>query len=214
MVFNSGGNAPKVTLTKPTYTTEEETITTEQEIQSTTEPTTMPVSFANKDVAYSWALQNTYDNFNDYNENAGKHVYYCKKDVNNDGVPELITHTGNMDYVVYTFDNNNKLVQIGGVNLGSSALFFSNNPRYPGIFTFHVGGGLERYGYLSIKNNKLKDEDLWDEDYSGYYVENNERTERIVEYSNDKALIAESKKVYQEKQYVKSEEFKPDISLK
>ena len=38
--------------------------------------------------------------------------------------------------------------------------------EYPGIFYFTVGGGANHYGYMSIKNQKLSFEDLWEENYA------------------------------------------------
>ncbi|MDR1805970.1 MAG: hypothetical protein LBQ80_04270 [Clostridium sp.] len=118
-------------------------------------------------------------------------IYYCEKDLDNDGVTELITSNG-YQQVFYAFANN-QIIKLGAYEFIDQNPFFSNNKKYPGIFLFNVGGGLERYRYLSLSNNKISVEYLWDEDFSGYFVEHKERTQRIIEYTKNKDLIAESK---------------------
>ena len=121
--------------------------------------------------------------------------YFTLKDLDNNGTPKLVIMTNWMNVAVYTF--NDGLIKIGSQNFatGTTRLFFSDNPAYSGIFTFFVGGGLAHYGYMSIKDNQLIYEELWNEAYSGYYIENEGRN-RIEEFSNDKGLVNESKIVY------------------
>jgi len=123
--------------------------------------------------------------------------YFVLKDLDNDGTSELVIMTNWMNVAVYTYSDG--LMKIGSRNFasGTTRLFFSDNPAYPGIFFFFVGGGLEHYGYISIKDNQFIYEDLWNEDYSGFFVERDGRN-RIEELSNDKELIEESRIVYRE----------------
>ena len=115
--------------------------------------------------------------------------YY--KDMDGDGVPELIVDQW-PSITVYTFGGT--VTEIGEYrySTGTARFLGSNNPSYPGIFYFNLGGGLEYYSYITIKDNQLIREDLWNEDYSGW------RENRIEELSDDKALIRESKRVYDE----------------
>jgi len=117
---------------------------------------------------------------------------FLNKDIDGDGVPELIVFQNGTVMTVYTFDGTVKEVGVLQFVTGTERFFHSNNPSYPGIFEFHLGGGLERYGYITIKDNQLIHEELWNEDYSGW------RENRIEELSDDKALIRESKIVYVE----------------
>lgn len=77
---------------------------------------------------------------------------------------------------------------------GIVRFFSSDNSEYPGIFYFTVGGGANHYGYMSIKNQKLSFEDLWEENYAS---ESTDTTENIKALSADKGLIEESKKLYE-----------------
>jgi len=116
--------------------------------------------------------------------------YFALKDLDNDGTPELLVDVNWGNVAVYTF--NDGLIKVGNRNYlaGTFRMFFSDNPAYPGIFYFSVGGGLERYGYMTVKDNEFISEELWNEDYSGW------RENRIEELSKDKGLIKESKNVY------------------
>ena len=115
--------------------------------------------------------------------------YYI--DMDGDGAPELIIKQW-PNITVYTFDGTVTEVGNERFTTGTERFFHSNNPSYPGIFVFHVGGGLYRYGYTTIKDKQLIYEELWNEDFSGW------RENRIEELSDDKGLIRESKRVYDE----------------
>jgi len=119
-------------------------------------------------------------------------VKFYYKDMDDDGVPELIVDQW-PSITVYTFDGDT-VVEVGEdrYSTGTMRFLYSNNPSYPGIFGFHLGGGLERYSYMTIKNKQLIYEELWNEDYSGW------RENRIEELSDDKEIIRESKRVYEE----------------
>lgn len=114
------------------------------------------------------------------------------RDLDGNGTLELIYRHSDLEVTVYTYDNGVKKIDFHNFASGSTRLFTSDNPSYPGLFEFHVSGGLEKYTYITIKNEKLLFKELWDEDYSDFY----EDRERIVEYTSDKSLIEESKRLY------------------
>ena len=140
--------------------------------------------------AYITLLKDLYEN-----EYANDVFEYCFKDLNNNKNLELIVARNGVDITVYSFDD--MLIEIGNINFetGTTKMFFSNNPSYPGIFYFFISGGLEHYGYLFIKDNELIDEKLWNEDFSGISIELGINRGRIEEISTDKQLIEESKTV-------------------
>ncbi len=119
------------------------------------------------------------------------------RDLDNNGVQELILRLSGTKIKVYTFDG--RVTEIGSRDFmtGTLRLLFSENPAYPGILYFTVSGGLEQYGYLTLKDNALTYEKLWDEDYTGRYIKEESR-DRVMEYSSDKQLIEESRISYQE----------------
>lgn len=121
------------------------------------------------------------------------------KDLDNNGIPELvIAKNGANNITVYTFIDT--VVEVGNHNFatGTTRLFFTDNSSYPGMFFYFAGGGLNHYGYITIKDNKLMYEELWNEDYSGISKELGISRQRIEEFSADKQLINESRKVYKE----------------
>lgn len=133
--------------------------------------------------------EKAYDEF--INQLNGKDSYYAKQDINGDGYDELIVKE-NTAVTVYSF--NGEVYEIGSHDFltATARLFYSENERFPGIFYFTVGGGVNHYGYMTIKNSELTFEDLWEEDYSG--ITDNDTP--IREISSNTELIAESKKAY------------------
>ena len=132
------------------------------------------------------------DDWERYNNQVNMEYYFALKDLDNDGVQELLIRTNWGNITAYTFKEG--LNKVGSCNFptGTERLFFSDNPTYPGMFNYHLGGGLEHYGYMTIKDNQLTYEELWNEDYSEW------RENRIEEFSKDKGLINESKILYSE----------------
>lgn len=127
------------------------------------------------------------------------YLYYFCKNIDGAGAPELfvIDHAveDGDQLKVYTYKDD--VEEIGSRFLnGTTRLLYSEDPSCPGVFTFDVGGGLERYGYITVQDGKLLESELWNEDYSGFHKDR----ERIEELSSDKLLISESKKVYKENQ--------------
>jgi len=158
--------------------------------------------FEEPESAYAAFLNNLYsgdedpknlyekDELDYYGYDDDMEFYYVTKDLDNDGTLELLIKNNHMNVAVYTYDEDLKKVGNIVFSTGTSRFLYSNNPDYPYIFYFGLGGGLNHYGYVSIKDNQLVYEELWNEDYSGW------RENRIEEFSKDKGLINESKIVY------------------
>lgn len=145
-------------------------------------------------VDYTTFLSDLYEN-----KSSNEELDFSIKDLDNNGIPELIIAKNGVNNIsVYTF--NDTVVEIGNHNFetGTTRLFFTDNSSYPGMFFYFVGGGLDHYGYITIKDNKLMYEELWNEDYSGISKELGISRNIIEEFSADKQLINESRKVYKE----------------
>ncbi|HOV25533.1 MAG TPA: hypothetical protein PK566_04130 [Pseudobacteroides sp.] len=144
-------------------------------------------------VDYTTFLSGLYDN-----KSSDEELYFSIRDLDNNGIPELVIARNGANITVYTY--NDTVVEIGNHDFvtGTTRLFCSDNPLYPGIFFYFAGGGLDHYGYLTIKDNKLMYEELWNEDYSGVSKELGISREKIEELSADKQIINESRKVYKE----------------
>lgn len=125
-------------------------------------------------------------------------IEYVIRDLDNNAIPELIIAENGVAHItVYTFSNT--VVELGNHSFetGSTRLLYSDTPSYPGIFVCYSSGGLDHYGYLTIKDNRLVYEELWNEDYSGISAELGLNRKRIEELSSDKQLIEESRKAYE-----------------
>lgn len=122
---------------------------------------------------------------------------FLVKDVNNNGVPELILCTHGTCLQVYAFEEG-KLIEGGRheFSTGTIRYFISEKEQYPGIFCYYVGGGFEHYCYLSF-DEELKIEKLWNKDFTGI-SEKLEGRKKIENLSDDKSLIEESKKVVED----------------
>lgn len=136
----------------------------------------------------------SYDKY--LNEVDNQNLEYVEKDIDGDGTPELILKE-NVKITVYAYTE--EMIKVGDIDFqtGTTRLLYSENSMYPGIFYYYVSGGLDHYGYVSINDMKLVNEELWNEDYSGILEELGEDREKIEELSDDKELIEESKKVYE-----------------
>lgn len=123
----------------------------------------------------------------------GEKVYYLIKDIDGNGVDELLIKDA-ATISVYTYDDKAKFIQKKDPatgNIGTTRFFASEDKSCPGIFLFGTGGGLEQYNYLTLAGDEVIIEKLWDEDFSDAF----DNRERIIEYSQDKNLIAISKDV-------------------
>ena len=119
-------------------------------------------------------------------------LYYSIKDIDGNGVDDLIVNQ-NTTLTVYTLDDTVKQIDEHDFITGTARFFYSDDKNYPGIFYLTVGGGANHFGYMTIKDQKLVLEDLWEENYAS---ESPNAANSIKELSSDKALISESKEVY------------------
>jgi len=122
----------------------------------------------------------------------GSQAVYHLWDMDGDGAQELLL-TDNGILTVYTLTAD-RVTEVDAYNYGTGSfrMLSSDDPKYPGILTFWVGGGANHYGYMTVKDGKLVNERLWEEAYS--LPENDPG--RVMEFSADKALIAISKTAY------------------
>lgn len=143
------------------------------------------------------------------NKASNEDLEFLEKDLDDNGVSELVIAKNGVNITVYTFSDT--IVEIGSHDFqtGTTRLFFSDNSSYPGIFFYFASGGLDHYGYITIKDNKLMYEKLWNEDYSGISKELGSSRERIEEFSADKQLINESRKVYKENKDLPFQKLQP-----
>lgn len=158
--------------------------------------------------AYQDYLNKIYKSY----KNPDKRLWYFCKDVDQNEIPELFV----FDYdsldsdemmKAYTYQKK-AVVEIGSRCItGTTMLLYSEDSACPGIFTFDVGGGLDRYGYITVQNGKLSETDLWTETIE-------EEGGRKNEISSDKRLIRESKKVYREERRITEFKVKPDNVLR
>lgn len=136
------------------------------------------------------ATAKSYDELLEELIKSGKDIYYTYKDIDGDGTDELLIHE-NTTLTVYTLANGVEMVGEYDFVTGTLRLLYSDDPNFPGIFYFTVGGGKDHYGYLTIKDGSLNFEKLWEYEYSADPV-------KIYEISPNKQLIEESKAAYEE----------------
>ena len=133
----------------------------------------------------------SYENFLNDLKNKQDDLYYYIKDIDANNIDDLLV-LENTKLSVYTYKKSVELIGEQDFLTGTVRFFSSDNINYPGIFYYTVGGGVDHYGYMTIKNNKLQFEELWSEDYSGINGEKG----KIIEISKNENLIKESKKLY------------------
>lgn len=124
------------------------------------------------------------------------YLEYFYKDIDGNGVEDLcITDGRECATTVYTFvDGQIKKFGREAFYTGTTRLFSSENKKYPGIFVFTCGGSADHYHYLSVKDGKLVSEDLWDLEYDETINKYSE--DKVVAFTDDKEIIAESKYLY------------------
>ena len=131
-----------------------------------------------------------------YQQNPSQNTnLYGMRDLDGDGVPELVLLLAGTEVKVYAF--NGTVTEIGGHDFmtGTLRLLYTDHPSYPGILYFTAGGGAEHYGYITVRDHVLVNEKLWDKTLPD---SEDQRAGGIVEYASDKDLIEESKTAYQE----------------
>ena len=85
---------------------------------------------------------------------------FSLQDLDNNGIPELIVRwdmsVDGYTCDIYTYSKGIK--ELGKISLRDE-FYISGNSKFPGLFyCAYAYNGSEAYGYVSIKNNKLKDE--------------------------------------------------------
>lgn len=139
-----------------------------------------------------------------YNQNPD--FYYAVKDIDGNGVKELII-LSNTTITVYTNENGVKQLDSYDFVTGTVRMFSSQNSKYPGIFYFTVGGGCDHYGYLTLNGDNIVTTPLCEYYYSAdepYWVDIND----------DKEMIAEAKALYKENKDIIFLDFEPITNAK
>jgi len=143
----------------------------------------------------------SYANYYDFliglcSNNPEKIASFFVKDIDNNGVEELIVHHDNsMECSFYTIDNGVvKLIEKYDFLTGTTRLLETNDEAYPGLICFTVGGGANHYVYLTIKDGQLSFEKIWDDNYSPSH------DTPTTEYTTDKKLIEVSANAYNNNQ--------------
>ena len=140
-------------------------------------------------VQYLSLLQNQYSGY--------RGAYYTLYDLNGDGEEELLIQDGTKLLVYTQGDNSAQLLVEQDFVGGTSRFLTTGDADYPGLIYFCVGGGKDRYYYLSLDN--MEDGEfvkipLWTDNY-GSYEEGEDG--RITELTDDKKLIELSREAYQ-----------------
>lgn len=125
-------------------------------------------------------------------------LHYIIKDIDNNSSDELIV-LKNTAITVYTSSDKITKLDSHDFYTGTTRLFLSDKKDFPGIFYFCCGGGVNHFGVVNIENNKLVSSQIFEEDYSGILGEKG----KIYELCENKALIEESKRLYNENKDIK-----------
>lgn len=128
--------------------------------------------------------------------------YYTTKDIDGNGIEELIIQN-NTQITVYTYEDNTvKQLDSYDFVTGTFRLFSSQNEAYPGIFYYTVGGGCDHYSYLTLSGENICTTKLCEY----YYSADEPYWENI---SDDKELIAEAKELYNKNKDIEFIKFEP-----
>lgn len=126
---------------------------------------------------------------------------YALRDVNLDGLPELILLQSDVSIAlleIYSYkDGVFKAGEYSDAKVGS-ALRVSDDPLYPGLFDLRWGGGVEHYGYITVVDDLLVYEYLWFNNLAPEEVakENGQPGKNVA--SDNKELIELSANVFSE----------------
>lgn len=127
-------------------------------------------------------------------------LVFSLRDLDQDSIPELLIRQGNEKdqtrrLFVYSYDDGVcKIGECDDPNSFAGTFLFSDHLEYHGLFSCKWGGGIERYGYLSIKGNHLVYEDLW-------LMDRTLDTPEQKDISNNKELINESINLFKSNEY-------------
>jgi len=134
----------------------------------------------------------SYENFLNDLKNKQDDLYYYIKDIDGNNIDDLLV-LENTKLSVYTYEKSVELIGEQDFLTGTVRFFGSDNINYPGVFYYTVSGGVDHYGYMTIKDKKLSFENLWEENYA---TEPQDSVKHIKELSSNKALISESKTLF------------------
>jgi len=121
---------------------------------------------------------------------------FALRNLDNEETPELLIiqqdeNALNAVLTVYAYNGN--VHKIGDYSNQKESFVggfrFSNKLEFPGLFECWWGGGVEHYGYLSVKEKQLVFEDLWRMNLTS-------DTPQKTEISGNKELINESINVF------------------
>lgn len=111
---------------------------------------------------------------------------FALRDLDNNGMPEILVVQSNEDGGILTvYSYNGEIYKIGDYSdskIGISAFVVPENPELQGLFNLWWGGGIEHYGYLSVKDSNLTYEEL-------YYIDRTGDAPEQVNISNNTELI-------------------------
>lgn len=87
---------------------------------------------------------------------------FSMRDIDNNGVPELIVSAGHQFWSVFTYDNDNGIKDIGFAS--KRRYLISSNAKYPGLFAYE--GEQDSYtSYITIKNNVMTQVNVSEENF-------------------------------------------------
>lgn len=133
--------------------------------------------------AYAAVLESLYD--------AEQDKSYAVKDIDGDGMEELLVLDATMAVTVY---NTTGMIGSHTFSTESLRLLDTENAAYPGVICFTVGSGLHHYQYLTVREGKMVVEMLWQFNYSGISAFGSNSTR---EYSEDKQLMEAARLAYE-----------------
>jgi len=121
---------------------------------------------------------------------------FSLRDLDSDGVPELIivqSYEREQIRVISVYSYNCRVYEIGKCNSPNSYagdFRLSDNPMFPGLFSFRWGGSIFRYGYLTVEEGQLVYRDLYNMDHYHY------DPPQQINISDDMELIDESRSLF------------------
>lgn len=121
---------------------------------------------------------------------------YWIQDLDNNGIEEIV-FLNNTTFEIYTY--NGKVTKIGEHDFvtGTACWYYSDNKKFPGIFYSYVEGSGEHFGYLSIDENGIVLENLWE-----FYYTTVSHTDPTTILSDNTELVEESIRLFHEKQEI------------
>lgn len=134
---------------------------------------------------------------------------YAIHNIDHDEQPELLISERGTKLTIYKMLD--CVTEIGNEDFqtGTVRWFFSTDKEHPGVFYYTVGGGADHYSLMTIQDNKLHFEALWDDVYA--YSPTSDISALTVRYrvfTDNKELVEESKRLYDQNQDIKWKKLK------